>query len=469
MLWFFSNSHQFERFLKWLKGVLEHHTPWISWSKKLVLEGHITYTRSCMYCHMSDELKGVLHYLNENLDNMSHVRNVESISVGNNDIFTLALNVPIQKSYVQIGNGMCVSIVKYKEEAKSEYGANINVHVLLTLSSNTMMYGQMRAFLKDCATKYKLFVHNKSGSQMIFEYRCNDDNDKPVFDAIPFTSNKTFDNLFFDGKEEIMRRVMDFESSKGRERSHRLGMQHSLGILFHGAPGCGKTSAIKAIANLTGRHIIIIRMDRIIRQKPNDCIDVLKTIMQSNIVGEVEIPQKNRLWVFEEVDCWQHIIKSRRVARTPSKNHHGKRGKDSDPDNHNTTMALIDALQQVSSAGGPAGCNNNNEFEFSQLGSLLELLDGLMEMQDRMIIMTTNHPDKMDDALIRPGRIDICHEFKRLSRRHVCDLYKLWYGVEFPQDKVKDVYDNKFSQAELAQLFALHDHQSILEMLAGHI
>lgn len=37
---------------------------------------------------------------------------------------------------------------------------------------------------------------------------------------------------------------------------------------------------------------------------------------------------------------------------------------------------------------------------------LLNVLDGVVETPGRIVIMTTNHPETLDPALIRPGRID---------------------------------------------------------------
>ena len=68
------------------------------------------------------------------------------------------------------------------------------------------------------------------------------------------------------------------------------------------------------------------------------------------------------------------------------------------------------------------------------LADLLEVFDGVMEMkvntyhatylcnrllqqtqnrlfQGRLMVMTTNHPEKLDPALVRPGRVDVNMEF----------------------------------------------------------
>ena len=40
------------------------------------------------------------------------------------------------------------------------------------------------------------------------------------------------------------------------------------------------------------------------------------------------------------------------------------------------------------------------------LAGLLNVLDGVVDTPGRILVMTTNHPEKLDPALIRPGRIN---------------------------------------------------------------
>lgn len=47
-----------------------------------------------------------------------------------------------------------------------------------------------------------------------------------------------------------------------------------------------------------------------------------------------------------------------------------------------------------------------SKYDKLDLSGLLNVLDGVVDCPNRILIMTTNHPEKLDPALIRPGRID---------------------------------------------------------------
>lgn len=87
------------------------------------------------------------------------------------------------------------------------------------------------------------------------------------------------------------------------------------------------------------------------------------------------------------------------------------------------------------------------------VGDMLDVLDGLAEAEDRVIIFTTNHPEKIDPALKRPGRIDLILEFKKLRVLDINSLYKCWFGVEIAEEKLKLMKDYIYTQAELGKLF----------------
>src|SRR6478609_2107177 len=61
------------------------------------------------------------------------------------------------------------------------------------------------------------------------------------------------------------------------------------------------------------------------------------------------------------------------------------------------------------------------------LNDFLELMDGIIEMDGRIIVMTTNCKDKIDKALLRPGRIDLDLELKPPSLSLICEIFFYMY------------------------------------------
>lgn len=58
---------------------------------------------------------------------------------------------------------------------------------------------------------------------------------------------------------------------------------------------------------------------------------------------------------------------------------------------------------------------------------LLNSLDGAMSLDGRIVFMTTNHPEQLDKALIRPGRVDRSFHFGRAKAREIAQMYDRFY------------------------------------------
>jgi chaperone BCS1 len=70
------------------------------------------------------------------------------------------------------------------------------------------------------------------------------------------------------------------------------------------------------------------------------------------------------------------------------------------------------------------------------LSGLLNAIDGVASAEGRVLIMTTNHPEKLDAALVRPGRIDRKVEFRRARTEQIAELFLRMYAAG---DQVPDI------------------------------
>ena len=97
------------------------------------------------------------------------------------------------------------------------------------------------------------------------------------------------------------------------------------------------------------------------------------------------------------------------------------------------------------------------------LSDLLEALDGVLEMNGRMLIMTTNHLEKLDPALIRPGRVDTSLEFKRCNQEVIAEFFATFFGKDSCLD-MKNVKDGVWTPAEIVQICVNHRNDYQLAM-----
>jgi len=300
--------------------------------------------------------------------------------------------------------------------------------------------------------KYNYDYLNKYINKILYEYnKWHDDIDKnnlyiytshidfesrQYLNRYNFISYKTFDNLFFNDKDILMNRLDKYIKNDFYDY-RKLGVPHTLGFLFHGEPGCGKTSCIKAIANHLNRHIISIKMNHILN------IDNLRNLfLKDTYYGNgfsYTIPKNKKIFVFEEIDCITNIDNNPFISRNII---------DNKVNNKNSIDSIIvDKLLDKNNDK-----NNNNNKEIITLGDILELLDGICEIDDRIIIFTTNDITKLDKALLRPGRIDLIIEFKKLKKDDINNLFKLWFNKDIPSNYFNKIKDYSITQAEFGKL-----------------
>ncbi|EED14486.1 metalloprotease m41 ftsh, putative [Talaromyces stipitatus ATCC 10500] len=90
------------------------------------------------------------------------------------------------------------------------------------------------------------------------------------------------------------------------------------------------------------------------------------------------------------------------------------------------------------------------------LSGLLNVIDGVGSQEGRILIMSTNHIDHLDEALIRPGRVDKTILFKRADNKIVTQLFCTIFkrtptGYEQPKKEIDDLAIER-----LAEEFAAH-------------
>lgn len=171
-------------------------------------------------------------------------------------------------------------------------------------------------------------------------------------------------------KERIVEAVKDFMASK--KWYHDRGIPYRRGYLLYGPLGTGKSSFIQALAGELNYDIAILNLSK--RGLTDDRLNHLFTVILNRT-----------LVLLEDVDA---AFSNRRTQ---------------------------------TDADGYRGVN----VTFS---GLLNALDGVTSAEERMLFLTTNHVQRLDEALVRPGRVDMTVHFGDLTRYQVACLWDRFYG-----------------------------------------
>ena len=94
------------------------------------------------------------------------------------------------------------------------------------------------------------------------------------------------------------------------------------------------------------------------------------------------------------------------------------------------------------------------------LDDILNLWDGIRETPGRILIISSNHYEKLDPALIRPGRIDITHELSNASHNTITELYFHLFKKNIEKTKLKKIKEYFYSPAELINIYVSHKNET---------
>jgi len=168
-------------------------------------------------------------------------------------------------------------------------------------------------------------------------------------------------------------------------------------------------------------------------QDDNQLLDLLSNIKFSETI-----------LIIEDVDCMTKIIEDRN-KKVEDKNIHDK-------------LTEKEIKQKIKN-------KLKEKMEFSKntnkltLSGLLNAIDGIFNNDGRIMIMTTNHPEVLDNALIRPGRIDRKILLDYSNTYQINGIFKMMYDdIDLSNqlemmNNLKNINEHTYSPAEITSLF----------------
>ncbi len=201
----------------------------------------------------------------------------------------------------------------------------------------------------------------------------SNNNDNSTSKKNKFIPNTTFDDI--GGIDDIIQTIREVIELPiiNPDLFKYLGIEPHKGILLYGPPGCGKTMIAKAIANEIKAHFIAVNGPEILNK----------------YYGQSEENLRN---IFKEAREFQPSI---------------------------IFFDEIDSIAQNRSG------QENLRFNSQIVNQLLTLMDGIEDYGNVCVIASTNRPELIDEALLRPGRFDYSIEIKKPTKEGCCKIFTI--------------------------------------------
>jgi len=182
---------------------------------------------------------------------------------------------------------------------------------------------------------------------------------------------RTIDSVILeeDMANDLVRDAKRFQGS-GQWYSDR-GIPYRRGYCLYGPPGTGKTSFVQVLAGELGLDVCMLNLTD-------------KELTDSRLATALREPPSSSLIMIEDIDVV--FVERKKVE-----------GKDQ---------------------GGVT------------FSGLLNALDGVASQEGRILVMTTNHLERLDPALVRPGRVDVKVELGNASRDQARRMFLRFFPTE---------------------------------------
>jgi hypothetical protein len=310
-------------------------------------------------------------------------------------------------------------------------------------------------FLEEKRREYEKMSEVGVETRFIYEYKgtetCDGETTLKYNEFIMEHNKELQKNIFFENKQMLLDYIEPFiydkndPQNKGEECYINAGMTFKAGLLFYGSPGCGKTSTIKGILKYCNRHAIIVNLSSI------NTNEELEDVFRNRKIKGKTLSGKEICYILEDCDATRLSSLQQRNSEPPITQPNYTTSKEKTIDTE-----LVKLLK-------PKGFD---------LSCFLNVLDGIIELHGVMIIITTNHPEKLDEALIRPGRIDYKYEFKKANLETIHNMLMLKYNKTAKEMKtynktIRSIREYSMSPACVQSI--CFKHKTITECIRGLI
>lgn len=248
----------------------------------------------------------------------------------------------------------------------------------------------------------ELFNEKKGSGEEVYIHKFGGDKTWEQVGKVPMRDIATF-CMNEDQKRDILRKITEF--SNRREWYRKKGLTYKTSFLFYGPPGTGKTTLAKLLAAHFKKDVYLLDLSQ---HSNNSLVDALAAIKPGSIV------------LLEDVDQAGGAVKNRDKKKD-----------------------LVEAI--------------GDSMSYLTMSGMLNAFDGVIGLDDLIVIMTTNKPDDLDDAIRRKSRIDNEYLIGELTSKEIWNYMVQMYELDREMQQIWCVpfmaYDIRLPGCEVENAF----------------
>ncbi|TVY39185.1 putative mitochondrial chaperone [Lachnellula subtilissima] len=250
----------------------------------------------------------------------------------------------------------------------------------------------LKELLDDCRTDFLSHDENRT---IIYRGGMKSGTAEPNWVRCISRVSRPFSTIVLDEavKQSLLDDMKDYLHPYTRRWYSNRGIPYRRGYLLYGPPGTGKSSLSFAIAGHFKLKIYIVSLNSPAMNEEN----------LSQLFSELP---KQCVVLLEDID-------------TAGLTHTRDDKSTSEEEVSKPLVTAVPGTTVISPATPPPNPGGR-----ISLSALLNILDGVASQEGRVLIMTTNHIAKLDDALIRPGRVDMTIKFDLASREMINTIFR---------------------------------------------
>ena len=375
---------------------------------------------------------------------------------------------------------------KNQEQYPNRNGSGVAIsYIIYSISIRSKTLKNIQDFINNAINYYKNEMQNEKDNKRYLylpKYGSTDYKfeTKLMFDSHLLSDSKTFDSLFIPDKTNLIELLTNFQNHTGKYAIS--GVKQQLGLLLHGPSGTGKTSLIKSIANMFNRNIVTIPLGLLsTNYELFEIMFNLNYVNKDKKLGELArqmgmssesitktLDFNELVFVIEDIDAIGNIVHEREenyiLEQEQEQEQEQEHSNDKLDDIGNALNMLTRTMQMPMPMPMPIGMqmgmpmgmgmpiidvpklskkdNKENKIDKLNLAGILNAIDGIVDAPGRIIIITSNFPEKLDKALIRPGRIDKIIKLDYINEKQAIEMCEHFFDSE-------EIYKNETGIREI--------------------